>query len=38
MSFNPYWAFVMAAGGAVASFFYRKNAFAAGEATITKPW
>ena len=36
-TFNPYWAFVMAAGGAVASFFYRKNAFAAEEATKTKP-
>ena len=38
MSFNPYWAFVMAAGGAVASFFSRKVAFAAEEATTTKPW
>jgi hypothetical protein len=38
MSFNPYRAFVMATGGAVASFFYRKNAFAAEEVTITKPW
>jgi len=38
ISFNPYWAFVMAAGGAVASLFYRKKAFAAEEPTKTKPW
>jgi hypothetical protein len=36
--FNPYLTFGMAAWGAVASFFNRKVAFAAEEATKTKPW